>query len=419
MMKPMVALNCMSLLLIIGATSVLTAQWSQIPGTEGERDAVVAADGQYLYAGTYLGSLRRTADSGRTWTYANTDLPDSSIFVTMYGEPGLLLLGTGKGVFRSTDHGEHWQSVADSITKRRIVHQFYRLGRFVFVASDSGLARSTDFGASWARLTIPLSAPEGVFCVAGHGDYLLVGVDGDGIFKSIDSGAIWGLVNLRHGGDLVTSICTGDGFWLAHGGSDILLYRSVDSGASWVNMNRSLSGLISEISVLHSIDPNYAVAGSDVGVILSQDNGATWKRVNDGLPNSGHIAVLDVCIVTNEMLIATNGAGCFRRPLSELITPPSGVDDATTGAAATHLGQSIPNPTSGEVMIPYSLAAGGHVSITLYNSLLQQVATVVDAEEPSGPHTARLDASALPPGAYYCRLHAGSVNLTKQMIIVR
>ncbi|HVX91242.1 MAG TPA: hypothetical protein VHC20_06505 [Candidatus Paceibacterota bacterium] len=34
-------------------------------------------------------------------------------------------------------------------------------------------------------------------------------------------------------------------------------------------------------------------------------------------------------------------------------------------------------------------------------------------------HTPRLDASALPPGAYYYRLHAGSVNLTRQMVIVR
>ncbi|HVX91230.1 MAG TPA: T9SS type A sorting domain-containing protein [Candidatus Paceibacterota bacterium] len=83
------------------------------------------------------------------------------------------------------------------------------------------------------------------------------------------------------------------------------------------------------------------------------------------------------------------------------------------------LGQSIPNPTNGEVMIPYSLAASGHVSITLYNGLLQQVGAVVDEEESAGAHMARLDASALPHGAYYYRLHAGSVNLTRQIVIVR
>ncbi|MBS0171757.1 MAG: T9SS type A sorting domain-containing protein [Nitrospira sp.] len=122
---------------------------------------------------------------------------------------------------------------------------------------------------------------------------------------------------------------------------------------------------------------------------------------------------------SNEVLISSQISGCFRRPLSELITPPSGVEDATAGAAATRLGQSIPNPTSGDVLIPYSLAQGGHVSIALYNSLLQQVATVVDGEQPAGSHTARLDASALPPGAYYYRLHAGTINLTRQMVVVR
>ncbi|MBS0171753.1 MAG: hypothetical protein JSR62_15500 [Nitrospira sp.] len=412
--------RCLVLMLLLSIlVTHASAQWGQIPSTENSAYTVVVNDGHYLYTGTYIGGLRRTSDSGRTWEAVNNGLPDSSIFVTMYAEPSLLLLGTGKGAYRSTDNGETWRVIADSVTRGKTVHQFCRHGRFVFMAADSGLARSANDGIDWTQLKVPILGPQGYICLAGGGDYLLTGMQGDGVYRSLDSGVTWTLSSVQKGGELIYSLCNGEGFSLAAGGTGATLYRSSDKGITWSDIDTSLHRLTSLIVSLKVLGNRSVLGATEVGVILSTDKGDSWKRINEGLPFNGHVSVVSIDVTEDEVLIATYVAGCFRRPLSELITPPSGVEDATAGAAATRLGQSIPNPTSGEVLIPYSLAASGHVTIALYNSLLQQVAIVVDAEEPSGPHTARLEASALPPGAYYYRLHAGTVNLTRQMVIVR
>ncbi|MBS0171505.1 MAG: hypothetical protein JSR62_14235 [Nitrospira sp.] len=409
----------LSLLMVVTGRSTLLAQWSQLPGTDSIAYSVVFADDHYLFAGTQIGDMFRSADNGSTWEVANSGLPDSSIFVTLYGEPGLLLLGTGKGAFRSTDNGLHWQLVADQITSHKTVHQFFRLGQYLLMIADSGVARSTDQGSSWDTVHIGLHFAQSKYAIASNGGQLFLATQSEGVYRSIDSGVTWRPVNAGMEHELIYSLCAGINFILAGATDRILLYRSVDSGNSWSNLDKEVRDISNGFYALATFGDSNVIGISAWGVVHSTNQGVAWSVINDGLSRGGLVGAEGMCITQKDVLIAAVRYGIWRRPLSELLTPPSGVEDATTGATMTRLGQSIPNPTSGEVIIPYSLAASGHVSITLYNSLLQQVATVVDAEEPSGPHTARLEASALPPGAYYYRLHAGSVNLTRQMIVVR
>lgn len=230
-------------ILCICAVIQLKAQWHQLDGTDGVAYSVVSTDNRYTFAGTQAGVMSRSSDGGLTWETIGAGLPDSSIFVALYGEPGLLLLGTGKGAFRSTDSGEHWQPVATQITSQRTVHQFGRFGRYLLMVSDSGVARSTDQGATWDTVYVGLHFPQSKYAIASSRGQLFLATQGEGVYRSIDSGITWTAVNHGMEHELVYSLCSGPDFVLAGATDRILLYRSLDSGNTWSNLDKSVRGI--------------------------------------------------------------------------------------------------------------------------------------------------------------------------------
>ena len=56
--------------------------------------------------------LFRSTDRGATWTRSDFGLPHAGAVTSIVADPGnsrMLFAGTGRGVFRSVDGGEHWQ----------------------------------------------------------------------------------------------------------------------------------------------------------------------------------------------------------------------------------------------------------------------------------------------------------------------
>lgn len=79
----------------------------------------LAASGPTLYAGTSAGVFARPVAAGSAkWQSAGTGLPSGSVYsLATYSEtPGLLYAGTDQAVYSSTDGGQHWQQVADSLS---------------------------------------------------------------------------------------------------------------------------------------------------------------------------------------------------------------------------------------------------------------------------------------------------------------
>jgi hypothetical protein len=83
------------------------------------------------------------------------------------------------------------------------------------------------------------------------------------------------------------------------------------------------------------------------------------------------------------------------------------------------LAQNYPNPFNPSTNISYSLPADAHVSLKVYNSLGQEVASLVDEARPAGLHVAVWDASGMASGVYFYRLQAGSYGETKRMTLLK
>jgi hypothetical protein len=59
------------------------------------------------------------------------------------------------------------------------------------------------------------------------------------------------------------------------------------------------------------------------------------------------------------------------------------------------------------------------VNLTVFNTLGQQVATLVNGEMEAGYHSVRFDGSKLASGVYFYRLQAGTYVETKKLLLLR
>ena len=86
---------------------------------------------------------------------------------------------------------------------------------------------------------------------------------------------------------------------------------------------------------------------------------------------------------------------------------------------AFELRQNYPNPFNPTTTIEFSLPASGPVYLKVFNTLGQEVATLVNAELTAGSHSIPWNASSIPSGVYFYRLRfAGNVQ-TRSLLLLK
>jgi len=83
------------------------------------------------------------------------------------------------------------------------------------------------------------------------------------------------------------------------------------------------------------------------------------------------------------------------------------------------LKQNYPNPFNPTTTIRYALPKRSQVTLIVFNTLGQQVATLVSETQDAGIHDVRFDGSGLASGVYFYRLNAGDHVATKKLLILR
>jgi hypothetical protein len=81
--------------------------------------------------------------------------------------------------------------------------------------------------------------------------------------------------------------------------------------------------------------------------------------------------------------------------------------------------QNYPNPFNPSTTIRYALPARSYVSLTVFNTLGQEVAAMVNTYQGAGYHEVRFDGSGLASGVYFYRLRAGEYGATRRLILIR
>ncbi len=83
------------------------------------------------------------------------------------------------------------------------------------------------------------------------------------------------------------------------------------------------------------------------------------------------------------------------------------------------LEQNYPNPFNPSTTIRYGLPHKVNVSLTVYNTLGQQVGVLQNGEQEAGYHEVRFDGKNLSSGVYFYRIQAGDFTQTKRLMLLR
>jgi len=83
------------------------------------------------------------------------------------------------------------------------------------------------------------------------------------------------------------------------------------------------------------------------------------------------------------------------------------------------LTQNYPNPFNPSTEISFGLPVSSNVTLTIYNVLGQEVATIANQQFDAGYHTVVWDAGNMPSGIYFYRLSAGSFTDLKKMVLMK
>jgi hypothetical protein len=83
------------------------------------------------------------------------------------------------------------------------------------------------------------------------------------------------------------------------------------------------------------------------------------------------------------------------------------------------ISQNYPNPFNPGTTIYFELPRSSHVSLKVYNTLGQEVSTLVNESKPAGVYTVHFNASALASGVYLYRLQTTGFVQTKKMLLMK
>ncbi len=94
-------------------------------------------------------------------------------------------------------------------------------------------------------------------------------------------------------------------------------------------------------------------------------------------------------------------------------------DPVPTGPAGFALMQNYPNPFNPSTTIRYAVPSASFVTVRVYNTLGEEVATLVDGVQEAGLHEVRFDAPTLATGVYLCRMQSGSFVEARKLLLVK
>ncbi|MCP3962230.1 MAG: hypothetical protein GY719_30685 [bacterium] len=238
------------------------------------------------------------------------------------------ILGTGGGVYKSTDGGGSWVKILDVLRAQALAvdpadPSTVYAGVAVFLEAvdhSDGLLKSTDFGQSWDVSNMGLSNTS-ILALAidpAQTSTLLAGFD-DGLARSADGGATWELSAYRD--FRITTLAVDPRvpstvYAAVESLPQFVLVKSTDGGLSWASTGlrdvRVRQVLIDPLDSQNLYAVTFDVLSDPSGdVYRSSDGGATWVMTSPGLP-AGAVRILALDPSAPSTLYAGTGEGVYK-----------------------------------------------------------------------------------------------------------
>ena len=388
----------------------------------------------------------RSVDGGATFTHNATPIDGRAGQMDAF-DANTALVATANGkIYKTTDGGVNWTEVYSymiSVIAPGWFDGCRVLNDNVAVAfgdmEPNGamhFVRTEDKGDTWTEITgidylgaaygyytwglASCNVGESIWCAATNMEY-----DSSFVFRSNDAGVTWESFKIPK--DVIATypraiVFTDDnnGMIADRRGNVV---KSTDGGATWAVTNKPDTASSSWVNGVVAIpNTNIIVAMDDIGVYYTTDLGATWGKMNTPTETDADYFVSGVFLNNNFGYFFTDG-GLVLRFENQL----TGISERhhENIPADFHISQNYPNPFNPTTTINYYLPTNKRISLKVYNSLGQEIKTLVNGEiKQKGHHKIQWDATdnagnRVASGMYIYTLKYGNFQVSKRMTLLK
>ena len=431
--------------------------WFQISvGTIPGLEAVCFTSTSVGYAGGWQNYFIKTTDGGTTWNQINVNASiwyfkeiefwDANNGITSTADPQ---------IYKTTDAGNSWtpgiglnQGVEDiCYADMNIVYA---------VGGDEKISRSTNGGLNWTEIY------SGVFTYLFLGvdfyntNYGIVGGEDGKVLVTTNGGTNWSTSNAGGYGLMRSAyIFNEDSSYIV--GTPEQVYKTTNGGSTWfsdfngansvalykIKFTENGTGIICGSQGNFLINTDYvpveltsfaaAVAGTDVTLSWStatetNNSGFNVERRNGQSEwvNIGFVPGFGT--TTEPRTYSFNDAqlnpGLYTYRLKQVdydgsLEYSNEVEVDITNPIGYELMQNYPNPFNPSTTIEFSIPTREMVNVSVYNSLGEKVAELVNSLLSVGQHKVIFNATGLASGIYIVNMKAGNFTETRKMNLLK
>ncbi|MEQ8706504.1 MAG: T9SS type A sorting domain-containing protein [Phaeodactylibacter sp.] len=356
--------------------------WYRVIGGDGMCTAIDPIDNSRVYGSFQRLNIRQSLNGGLDFS----PLPISSLgtevtnfngpFILSPQDPATIYAGAQR-LHRSNNFGTSWSATSTGLVDSEFGNPILTIAAapydpgLLLVATaplQGGTAkvlRSTDGGASWGP-------------VGGLPDRVFMEIT----FDPSTPGTVY-------------AVCSG--FGTDHA------FKSENGGLTWASISEGLPDIPANSIVVDPEQPSDLYVGNDLGVYASFDYGQTWEWYSDGIADATMAMHLSIA-AGRKLRVATHGLGVYETDLRELVSTQEPL------ASSLQLLQAFPNPASSTVTVPFELGVPADITLQVYHSNGQLIATLLSGRYAAGAHQAAADVSTWASGHYAVVLNSKPVN---------
>ncbi len=446
---------------LLFSTISIHAQTWEFVGLDSMVIKHLYVSGDTIWAGTAhrVGNLDKSGiyrpiDGGKTWVQLDSVLGIGNIGGFYIDEEhtnnifiikGFNAYSSAGPLYKTTNGGESWE-VAQNATQNVI--QWFGISPFnnneiYFIDAGwipggiiNNLYRSTESGVTWAEL--------GPFPGSSHGSKLTFAYD------LIDSMSLYVTVDTQFDQYLYKSTDKGNNWFFvstppvtpAETRTDLFLpgriylfaqYKATDNGGfNWYNFDSGLNNQRDYLSFyMNENYPNKLFNLRRDGLYVTKNDSINWQLIEDSetLPlniGSGGFNFDDVGQMTNlfinpdnDIIYIGTAQGLYKSSVLTNVT-----DKIENIINNLSLRQNYPNPFNSSTVIEYQIISRANVSLKIYDILGNELATLVDEEQPAGNYKVTFDIGIIrgynfTSGVYIYQIQAGGYVSSRKMIYLK